>query len=94
MSRSSKIQLKTSGKAGSLGRNKLDVGVRDAFKEVSTDRTLKTISSGERVRRLITSLGWEKSVFQYGFMCGGGFETFANVDEKACQAARGTTNHV
>jgi hypothetical protein len=30
-----------------------------------------------RVRRLITSLGWEKSVFQDGFMCGGGFETFA-----------------
>lgn len=57
------------------------------------------------MRRLITSLGWEKSVFQDGFMCGGSFETFAKPPERGevncvdarCQSppsCRGTTNHV
>jgi hypothetical protein len=46
VSRSSEMQLEIGDKAGHRRRNKLDVGVRNAFKEVSMGRTLKTISSG------------------------------------------------
>ena len=46
MSRSSEIQLEVGGKAGNLTLGKLDVGVGNAFKEVSIGRTLETISSG------------------------------------------------
>jgi hypothetical protein len=46
VSRSSEIQLEVGGKAGTLTLGKLDVDVRNAFKEVSMGRTLETISSG------------------------------------------------
>ena len=46
VSRSSEMQLEVGGKAGSLTLGKLDVDVRNAFKEASMGRTLETISSG------------------------------------------------
>jgi hypothetical protein len=43
---SSEIQWEVGGKAGNLTLGKLDVDVRNAFKEVAIGRTLEIISSG------------------------------------------------